>query len=256
MVITECVRIELRYIYSSCYYHHQIGSINLSHCYHIFPWSCVGDVCYIISCHVLHIHFEKTGILFSSLLCSLWLVQIVGYVMTCRSHSLVCTLYHLSIIIVQTYLWRSKLWNVFQIYFVECVSNIQHIVLVIHYSIYGAVCFQFTQSLVMVERIYCFVSLSSSNRKYETIINCLGLDHETMECAVCLFIFLYILGPISYIAPVPRLYMKCNRKLVAPNPLTSWVTSPIGFPSRWSISLTILPRHFSYHIGIFWDSFY
>ena len=24
------------YIYSSCYYHHQIGSINLTHCYHIF----------------------------------------------------------------------------------------------------------------------------------------------------------------------------------------------------------------------------
>ena len=24
------------YIYSSCCYHHQIGSINLSHCYHIF----------------------------------------------------------------------------------------------------------------------------------------------------------------------------------------------------------------------------
>ena len=35
------------YIYSSCYYHHQIRSINLSHCYHIFPWSCVWDVCYI-----------------------------------------------------------------------------------------------------------------------------------------------------------------------------------------------------------------
>ena len=24
------------YIYSSCYYHHQIGSIHLSHCFHIF----------------------------------------------------------------------------------------------------------------------------------------------------------------------------------------------------------------------------
>ena len=39
-------------IYSSCYYHHQIGSINLSHCYHIFPWSCVWDVYYIIFCHI------------------------------------------------------------------------------------------------------------------------------------------------------------------------------------------------------------
>ena len=33
------------YIYSPCYYHHQIGSINLTHCYHIFPWLCAWDVC-------------------------------------------------------------------------------------------------------------------------------------------------------------------------------------------------------------------
>ena len=31
------------YIHSSCYYHHQIGSINLAH-YHIFPWLCAWDV--------------------------------------------------------------------------------------------------------------------------------------------------------------------------------------------------------------------
>ena len=29
------------YVYSSYYYHHQIGSIHLSHCYHIFPWLCL-----------------------------------------------------------------------------------------------------------------------------------------------------------------------------------------------------------------------
>ena len=28
------------YIYSSSYHHHQIGSIHLSHCCHIFPWLC------------------------------------------------------------------------------------------------------------------------------------------------------------------------------------------------------------------------
>ena len=39
-----------RYIHRSCYYHHQIWSINLAHCYHIFPWLCVWDVCYIIFC--------------------------------------------------------------------------------------------------------------------------------------------------------------------------------------------------------------
>ena len=74
------------YIYSSCYYHHQIGSIHLSHCYHIFTWLCAWDVCYIIFCHLLHIRSGKTRNLFSLLLCSLWLVQIFGYVLACRSY--------------------------------------------------------------------------------------------------------------------------------------------------------------------------
>ena len=65
------------YIYSSCYYHNQIGSIHLSHCYHIFPWLwCLLH--HIL--HLLHIRSGETGNLFSSLLCSLRWVQIVGYV--------------------------------------------------------------------------------------------------------------------------------------------------------------------------------
>ena len=52
--------------------------INLTH-YHIFPWLCAWDVCYIIFCHLLHIDPGKTGILLSLLLCSLWWVQIFGY---------------------------------------------------------------------------------------------------------------------------------------------------------------------------------
>ena len=33
----------IRYVYSSCYHHHQIESIHLSHCYHIFR-GCVSEV--------------------------------------------------------------------------------------------------------------------------------------------------------------------------------------------------------------------
>ena len=47
------------------------------------------------------IHSGKTGNLFLLLLCSLWWVQIVGYVLACRSYSFICTLHHLIIIIVQ-----------------------------------------------------------------------------------------------------------------------------------------------------------
>ena len=44
------------------------------------PWLSAWDACYIIFCHLLRIHSRKTGILFSLLLCSLWWVQIAGYV--------------------------------------------------------------------------------------------------------------------------------------------------------------------------------
>ena len=42
--------------------------------------------------------------LFSLLLCSLWWVQIVRYVLTWRSYSFICTLHHLIIITGQAYL--------------------------------------------------------------------------------------------------------------------------------------------------------
>ena len=94
--------------------------------------------------------FRETGNLFSLLLCSLWWVQIVGYVLYCRSYSFLGTVHHLIIITVQTYLKTLNLWNACQIYFVECVSKIKQILSVIHYAIHyticGVVCFQFTHS--------------------------------------------------------------------------------------------------------------
>ena len=51
---------------------------------------------------LLYIHSGKTGNFFSLVLCSLWWVQIAGYVLACRSYSFVSTLHHLIIIIVQT----------------------------------------------------------------------------------------------------------------------------------------------------------
>ena len=90
------------YLHSSCYYHHQIGFINLSHCYQILLYLCAWDVSYIIFCHLLHIHSGKNGILVSLSLCSLCWVQIVGCLLAFRSCSFVCTLHHLIIIIVQT----------------------------------------------------------------------------------------------------------------------------------------------------------
>ena len=92
------------YIHNPSYYHHQIGSIHLSHCCHIFPWLCVWDGCTIIFCHLLRLYPGKTGTLFPFLMFSLWFLQTSGYIMAGRSCSFVCRLHHLIIIIMHTYL--------------------------------------------------------------------------------------------------------------------------------------------------------
>ena len=46
----------------------------------------------------------NTGTLFPLLMFSLWYLQMIGYIMACRSCSFVCRLHHLIIIIMQTYL--------------------------------------------------------------------------------------------------------------------------------------------------------
>ena len=89
-------------------------------------------------------------------------MPIVGYILGCRSCLFVCTLHHLIIIIMQTYLKTLNLWNACQIYFVECVSKIKHIFSVIHYTIYGAVCFQFTHFPCDDRENIHFILLSSS----------------------------------------------------------------------------------------------
>ena len=141
------------YIYSSCYYHHQIGSIHLSHCYHIFPWLCAWDVRCIIFCHLLNIRSGKTGNVASLLLCSLWWVQIFGYVLACRSYSFVCTVHHPIIIIVQTYLkvWTYKMSVRYILSSVWVRLNIFSPLSIIQYV--GLYVFSLPISLVMIERI-------------------------------------------------------------------------------------------------------
>ena len=135
----------------------------------------------------------KPGFCFHYYCASLWWVQIIWNVLAYRSYSFVCTLHHPIIIIVQTYMKTRNLSNACQIYFVACVSKIKHILSVIHYTIYGAVCFQFTHFPSYVrEYTLCLIIIIKS--EVWTIIHCLGLGHETMVCAVCILIFLGIVS--------------------------------------------------------------
>ena len=53
-------------------------------------------------------------------------------------------------------------------------------------------CFQFTHSLAMIERIYILCLIIIIKSEVWTSTHCLGLGHETMVCAVCFSIFLWI----------------------------------------------------------------
>ena len=119
-----------------------------------FPWLCAWDVRYIIFCHLLHIHSGKTGILFSLLLCSLWWVQIFGYVLACRLCSFVCTLHHLIIMIVQTYLRILNLYNACQIYLSSAWVRLSIFSQLSIIQYMGLCVFSLPISLVMIERIY------------------------------------------------------------------------------------------------------
>ena len=153
---------------------------------YFFPWLCARDICYIIFCHLLHISSGKTGNLFSLLLCSLWWVQIFGYVLACRLYSFVCTAHHLIIIIVPTYL---KHWTLLVRYVLSSVSKIKHILSVIHYTICGSVCFEFTHfSYDDWKNIYT-LSIIIIKSEVWNITHRLGLGHETIMSAVCLSIF-------------------------------------------------------------------
>ena len=197
------------YTYSSRYYHHQIGSIHLSHCFHIFPWLCAWDVCYIIFSHLVHIHSGKTGDLFSLILCSLWtsansrirfgyqIVFVCLYITPSHYHH--CA----------NFIWRhwtykmpvrynlSSVWVRLNIF--SQLSNLQYV---------GLCVFSLPISFVMIERIYILCLIIIIKSEVWTIIHCLGLGHETMVCAVCLSIFLCIL--LAWLLTSPGHHGACN----------------------------------------------
>ena len=84
----------------------------------------------------------------------------------------VCTLHNLIIINMQSDLKTLNLYNACQIYSVECVSTIKHILSGINYTICGAVCSQFTDFPFddgdnIYVYIYIYIDLTSSSiRKY------------------------------------------------------------------------------------------
>ena len=87
------------------------------------------------------------------------------------------------------------------------MSKIKHIFSVIHYTIYGAGCFQFSHFPCDDWENIQFAYYHHQSEVW-TIIHCLVLGHETMVCAVCLSIFFWNLSVnwnLSYSPETPNL---------------------------------------------------
>ena len=104
--------------------------------------------------NILHMHSGKTGISFSLLLCSLWWVQIFGYVVACRSFSFVCTLHH-SLSWLCKLIWGHWTYKMPARYILSITWVRLSIFSQLYIIYYMGLCvFSFPISLVMIERIY------------------------------------------------------------------------------------------------------
>ena len=92
--------------YNSSYYHRQIGSINLSHCCHIFLWRCAWGGCTIVvpSYTVGSIIYpgRKSGFCVFYYRAVLWCAQIMECIFARWSYLFVCTSHHFIVIVTQT----------------------------------------------------------------------------------------------------------------------------------------------------------
>ena len=159
----------LKGYYSSCYYHHQIGSIHISHCFHIFPWLCAWDVSFIIFCNQFYIHSgENRQFAFISIVqlmnansrirFGLQIVFVCLYITPSHYHHCV------------NFIWRHWTYKMPVRYNLSSVwvrLNIFSQLSILQYV--GLCVFSLPISLWWLQEYIYFVLLSSSNRKYELL---------------------------------------------------------------------------------------
>ena len=167
------------YICSSCYYHHQIGSIHFS----IIIFSVV--VCLRCLMHyflplIVYTFRENRDFVF---------IIVAQFMMSAYSR----IRFGLQIVFVCLYITPSYYHHCANIELMICLSDIfcrvyriKNILSFIHYTIYGAVCFQFTYFTCDDWENICFVLLSSSHGEFELIsIFRVRSWNNGMHCMYC-----------------------------------------------------------------------
>ena len=178
------------YIYSSCYCHHQIWSIHLSHCYHIVPWLCAWD--FVTSYSVTYCIYVpgKPGICFHYY-CAVYDECKYPDTFWLADRTRLFVQYTISLSSLCKLIWRHWTYKMPVRYILSSVwvrlSIFSPLYIIPYVRLYG---FSLPISLVMIERIYILCLIIIIKSELWTITHCLGLGHETMVSAVCLSIFL------------------------------------------------------------------
>ena len=160
-----------------------------------FPVVCVWDGCTTIFCHLLHIYLGDTGNLFQLLMLlmfSLWYLQMIGYIMACRSCSFVCRLHH------HYHNYADLSEGIELIKFLSgtccrvCVKDWGNSLEYLSYNILG--CVSSACPILLWWSWECVLYLIIIIKSEVWISNhCLGPGHETIACAVWFTVFLCVL---------------------------------------------------------------
>ena len=192
------------YIYSSCYYHHQIGSIHLYHCYHIR--GCVPEM-FVTSYYVTHCMYVpgKPGICFHHY-CAVYDECNYSDTVWLPDRTRLFVQYTVSLSPLCKLIWRHWIYKMPLRYILLSVwvrLSIFSPLSIIQYV--GLHVFSLPISVVMIERIYILCLILIIKSEVWTITHCLGLGHETIVSAVFLSIFLCSITYTFHVFPKPYL---------------------------------------------------
>ena len=158
------------YIHSPSYYHHQIGSIHLSHCCHIFPWLCVTEMVVLSYSVIYYIYIPGTLGPCFHYWCSVYGICKWSDTLWPVGRVRLFADYTISLSSLCRLIWKHWTTKMLVRYMMPSVClRLRQFSQLSLYSLYGAVCLQLTQFSCDDRNNVYFILLSSSNRKYESL---------------------------------------------------------------------------------------
>ena len=157
------------YIHNPSYYHHQIGSIHLSHCCHIFR-GCVSEMVVLSYSVIYYIYIPGTLGPCFHYWCSVYGICKLSDTLWPVGRVRLFADYTISLSSLCRLIWKHWTTKMLVRYMMPSVClRLRQFSQLSLYSLYGAVCLQLTQfSCDDRDNVY-FILLSSSNRKYESL---------------------------------------------------------------------------------------